>query len=435
MPKKTAATLAAFAAGALACLSAAALCPTMPARGQSAASAPVASPPAGEVRALWVVRDAMTSPAKIRNTVRLAQKHGFNTLFVQVRGRGDAFYDSRFEPRSEELRHTLRSFDPLALVLQEGHAAGLQVHAWLNTFFVWHQKRKPYSPLHIINQHPEWLVQDKRGRTTLTEKKDCEGAFLDPAIPAVRTHLKNVFLDVATRYAVDGLHFDYVRFPSEEYSFSPWDLATFRQAVLPTVSPALARHADARQASGSRLAWRYCFPREWRAWRQSTVTATVEGIAIEARRLRPELIVSAAVFPDYHIARDDKGQAWHAWLQAGILDAACPMSYNRSTAHVARQIREAVLHGGGRPIIAGVGAWQMPAKSAIAKAKAFRAVGAAGVNFFSYNGMTREGKTEAYLDKVGRSLFPARVAQPDWRRSTDTAVKKPSAPGATSAGG
>ena len=42
----------------------------------------------GEIRAMWVVRDSMTSPQKIKNAVALAKKYHFNTLFVQVRGRG-----------------------------------------------------------------------------------------------------------------------------------------------------------------------------------------------------------------------------------------------------------------------------------------------------------------------------------------------------------
>lgn len=376
---------------------------------------------AGEVRAMWVVRDAMTSPQRIRNAVALAKKYRFNTLFVQVRGRGDAFYESRFEPRSEELADQPRDFDPLALVVEEGHRAGLQVHAWMNTFLVWHKARRPYSALHIVNRHPEWRVQDRRGRATWTGRKDCEGAFLDPAYPGVREHTRNVFLDVAERYAVDGIHFDYVRFPGEDYSFSDYDLSAFRASLLPRLTPAQIAYVDTKRRN-NRLAWYYCFAPEWRAWRQSLVTQTVAEIATQARRLRPGIVVSAAVFPNYAVASQDKAQAWRDWLRDGLLDAASPMAYNRSTRLVGAQIRDAVQNASGRPIIAGVGAYQMPASSAIAKAQAFRGVGAAGLNFFSYNGMTHEGRTEAYLAKVSAALFPNVVARPDWRQSYATAA-------------
>ncbi|MBC8102113.1 MAG: family 10 glycosylhydrolase [Cytophagales bacterium] len=378
----------------------------------------------GEVRAMWVVRDSMTSPQKIRNAVALAKKHHFNTLFVQVRGRGDAFYHSRFEPRSEELTGTPREFDPLAVAVSEGHKAGLEVHAWKNTFLVWHKGRRPYSQQHVVNRHSEWLVQDRNEHITLTEKKDCEGAFLDPALPGVREHTKNVFLDVATRYDVDGIHFDYVRFPSDAYSFSRADLLAFRSWLIPQVSQNEIEYADAK-SRGNRMAWYHLYQNRWKEWRQSVVTQTVREIAEAAHLAKPRLIVSAAVFPNHSVASRDKGQLWHHWLQAGIIDAACPMTYNRSTGLVGKQIRAAVAASGGRPIIGGVGAWQMSAGSAIAKGQLYRALGAGGVNFFSYDGMTRYGRTEAYLAKISGSLFPSPALPPNWRRPATLSAAAP----------
>jgi uncharacterized lipoprotein YddW (UPF0748 family) len=152
------------------------------------------------------------------------------------------------------------------------------------------------------------------------------------------------------------------------------------------------------------------------------VTQTIQEIAQAAHQAKPQLIVSAAVFPNYEVASLDKGQAWHDWLQTGVIDAACPMSYNRSSDLVGRQIRDAVASSGGRPIIGGVGAWQMPANSAIAKGKLYREIGAGGINFFSYDGMTRYGRSEAYLSKISGTLFTTPALPPDWRRPTVTAV-------------
>ena len=239
---------------------------------------------------------------------------------------------------------------------------------------------------------------------------------------------------------MDGINFDYVRYPSPSYSFSPAALSEFREYLLPQVPAQASAYADGKMEQGNRLAWYYCFPREWREFRQSRVTETVREIAREARAARPGLIVSAAVFPDYGEASLHTGQAWRSWLQEGILDAACPMTYNRSTARVARQIEEAVAESGGRAIIAGVGAWQMSAASAIEKGRAFRRVGAAGVNFFSYGGMTKMGQSEAYLSKVGSALFSRQTTIPDWRRfdkfaKQDKGAQAPSSNSSTSTEG
>src|SRR5690606_11601612 len=84
-----------------------------------------------EVRALWVTRATLSSPEAIAQMVRDAKAGGFNTLIVQVRGRGDAYYRSGLEPRAEGIKGPA-TFDPLAEVLARAKRAGLAVHAWVN---------------------------------------------------------------------------------------------------------------------------------------------------------------------------------------------------------------------------------------------------------------------------------------------------------------
>src|SRR5438128_11290673 len=84
-----------------------------------------------EVRALWVVRTTLTSPAAIATMVDAAKSGGFNALIVQVRGRGDAYFQNGIEPRPSALA-SQPSFDPLAVTIARAHSAGLQVHAWIN---------------------------------------------------------------------------------------------------------------------------------------------------------------------------------------------------------------------------------------------------------------------------------------------------------------
>ena len=107
--------------------------------------AEVAQPTRPEARGMWVVRSSIASPEKIRNVVDTAKRFGYNILFVQVRGRADAYYNSTLEPRAEELSSQPASFDPLATIIQLAHAQGIQVHAWVNTDLVWSSAKKPLS--------------------------------------------------------------------------------------------------------------------------------------------------------------------------------------------------------------------------------------------------------------------------------------------------
>ena len=100
-----------------------------------------------EIRAIWVARWSICSPDSVRAVVDTARECGFNHLVVQVRGRGDAFYRSTLEPRSEMLSGQPSDFDPLALALSEGRRAGLRVHAWINANFTWESAQPPVSPM------------------------------------------------------------------------------------------------------------------------------------------------------------------------------------------------------------------------------------------------------------------------------------------------
>ena len=197
-------------------------------------------PVSNEVRALWVVRNTLTSPEKIHRMVESARAAGFNTLIVQVRGRGDAYYKSRWEPRAIELKDQPTTFDPLATTLAEAHARGLKVHAWLNTSLLANLDALPADPKHIYNRHPEWLAvprpvaaelytlspEDPRYRGRIVEwsranRAELEGVYTGPANPKVREHIYRIWMDVLEHYPVDGLHFDYVRLASPDFDYSP----------------------------------------------------------------------------------------------------------------------------------------------------------------------------------------------------------------------
>src|SRR5204862_832337 len=92
-------------------------------------SAPTRPP---EVRGLWVVRTALVSPEAVDRVVDGAIEGGITDLFVQVRGRGDAFYESRLVGRSDLLAQQPVGFDPLFRLIERSRPRGLRVHAWVN---------------------------------------------------------------------------------------------------------------------------------------------------------------------------------------------------------------------------------------------------------------------------------------------------------------
>src|SRR5687768_11871246 len=110
-------------------------------------------------KALWVVRDRITSAHAIDELLADATTRGIFDLVVQVRGRGDAYYRSDLEPRAAALADS--DFDPLGHLVRFAPAVGVRIHAWGNVFFVWSdpQGAVPTAPSHLVNRHPEWLLR------------------------------------------------------------------------------------------------------------------------------------------------------------------------------------------------------------------------------------------------------------------------------------
>jgi uncharacterized lipoprotein YddW (UPF0748 family) len=381
-----------------------------------------------EVRALWVVRTTLTSPEKIHQLVTSAADNGFNTLIVQIRGRGDAYYNSRVEPRAVELKDQPASFDPLALTLSEAHKRGLKVHAWINTNLLGNLDALPVDPSHVYNKHPEWLAvpkpvaaelyrmspRDPVYRQKIVEwskanRAELEGVYTGPANPKVRDHIYNIWMDVLKHYPVDGLHFDYVRFASPDFDYSRTSLEKFRKWLEPQLTSS-ERTQLKQTLKTNPLAAPEMFPPKFADFQRAQVTSLVERIYHAVKKRRPDVLVSAAVFANDENAYTRRFQDWRRWLQLGILDVACPMAYSTDTTVFQKQIEIAATtaHNANRQVWAGIGAYRIPPESAVEKITVARSLNAEGFILFSYDFTARPSELNpdgAYLERIRRAVF------------------------------
>ncbi len=356
-----------------------------------------------EVRALWVVRTSMVSPQSIERAVELAHRGGFNTLFVQVRGRGDAYYRSRYEPRAEPLAEQSESFDPLAHMLACAGEVGLKVHAWLNVFYIWNEPQPPQSKHHLFHRSPDWIARDRYNRYQMTTTSAVEGVYLCPSHSGVRAHLLKVFADVAQQYrTLSGIHLDYVRYPNADYCYCEGCRTRFVAWLQNRLPSHRARALRVRFKEP--LAWIRAFPSEWSLWRREQVNIFVRQLSQKLRALNPQLVLSAAVWAGYAHAYRNKFQDWRRWLQQDWLDTLVLMAYNPNTQVVLKQLREAKSLLKGRPLIGGIGAWLIPPQSTLSKIQAVRQLGLRGFSLFSYDALTEGGNRSDYLEALASKI-------------------------------
>lgn len=379
-----------------------------------------------EARALWVVRYTMASPAALRDSIKRAKENGFTDLIVQIRGRGDAFYDSKWEPRAEELRALPDDFDPLEMMIREAHAEGLRVHAWINAFVVANVGTLPNLPDHLIYQHPEWLMVPRQlarqlygmepkspeylaalTAYTRANRAVLEGLYASPAHPEVRQHLRNIWLDVLGKYDVDGLHFDYIRYPNFNFDFNRNSLDQFRAEVEAGLSEK-DKATLGRLAAGNPLIYATTFYERYAQFQRRQVTETVETIYHAVKARRPEVTVSAAVAADYAEGYRSRFQDWKTWVRRGILDVVCPMAYTPNTAVFSKQLAAAVSTVGPNAVWGGIGSWRQPVDGTLEKIKVARKLGAQGFILFSYDSAVQFSELNPqkdYLERVHEGLM------------------------------
>ena len=357
--------------------------------------------PNNELRALWVVRDALTSPESVERMIDFAVQTRTHLLFVQVRGRADTFYRSAIDPPASILEAPLADFDPLSYLVTLAHRNGIAVHAWINVFLVWSDMSKTPPSTHLVARHPEWLLTDASGvrmdrmASSKWKKAGVEGWFASPGSAAMRAHMARVVRELVSGYAIDGVHLDYIRYPNRIYSYDPEDRAAF--AVKWGVDPAETAQSDRAQLQrilgGTALALIDSLA-------SSARIANVDSMVVAIRVACGDKVLSAAVVADPNEARRDRGQDWGGWVHKGWVDFVVPMAYNFPPLELEHR---AVVYNrmlGRDRWLMGLGVFDGRDEYLAEAVAVLREVGITGFSIFSYNVLEREHYGVALMEEA-----------------------------------
>ena len=310
---------------------------------------------------------------------------GFNIILPNMLWGGLAHYESDILPRSAVVRE---HGDQIAQCVAAAKKYGLEVHVW----------KVNYNLSNAPKEFVEKLRSEKRLIVTSSGE---EHTWLCPSHPEnFKLELESM-LEVARKYEVDGLHFDYIRYPSAEYCYCDGCRQRFeKESGRPATNwPKDCKSGDRRE--------------EYQDFRCRQITRLVEAVHNEAKHLRPTLKISAAVFSSYPGCRRDVGQDWVAWVKAGYLDFLCPMDYTPSREKFQSLVESQLQFVAGRiPIYPGIGATAsrctLAPDEVLAQIGDARQLGAAGFTIFNYS----EKTAESIIPSIGLGAGKQRAALP-----------------------
>lgn len=277
-----------------------------------------------EARALWLDRGTIVdagSPDGLRAVIQRYAKAGFNVLLVETLNAGYPVYPSALLPQNP----LTKGWDPLAVAVEEGHRLGMDVHAWVWCFAAGNIRHNrvigtPDSDVGPILSKPELAGEALRNAWGGMVAPRQSEYWLSPASLKGRAFLIDVYKEVVTNYAVDGLQLDYIRYPFQHTASTMGYEAVGRQRFTQETGISIAADPG-HMSSLARKAWA--------AWKAQQVNNFVADVSRSLRPIRPGLVLSAAVFP---MARGSRilsiQQDWERWIENGWIDALSPMIYS-----------------------------------------------------------------------------------------------------------
>lgn len=249
----------------------------------------------------------LTSRERMDRLVDFTREMKADTLYVQIYRENKAWFPSKVGD-SGPYRGALAavSGDPFEYLIEKAHKAGIEVHAWVNLLSLGANAEAPL----LKKYGPDILTRSVAEKKSLEDYKIDSQFFLEPGDPRVREELVKMVEEILYAYpSLDGLQFDYIRYPDMHPAFgrTPVNEERYKKATGASV-------IDEKSES-------------WHDWQRGQVTGLLRQLSNVALAIRPDLVISTTGLVPYSRARLEAFQDWKFWVQSGLIEYVTLMAY------------------------------------------------------------------------------------------------------------
>lgn len=217
---------------------------------------------------------------------------------------------------------------------------GIEVHAWVENFYVGTSANMP-----VIKNHPDWIMYNDDGEF-VQRNEGGPYIFIDPANKQVCDALINYYKDLLTKNPdVKGLNLDYIRYPVSNREQDTGYTIAAMQGFADTKN---FTFTDAQKSDRKKMAnkFKQLFSSDYRSAQEATanyndwVKYRTDIISAYVKRIKTEVkdvhktMLSTAVFSSITESQNAKKQDWKRWFANGWIDIATPMAYYNASADV-----------------------------------------------------------------------------------------------------
>ncbi|KPL23308.1 MAG: hypothetical protein AMJ75_06335 [Phycisphaerae bacterium SM1_79] len=330
-----------------------------------------------EHRAFWCHSAFGVAGMTWDKAIKLLAENGFTAILPNMLWAGVAFYNSEVLPVAEAVKE---KGDQIDLCLTACRKYGIKCHIWKVNYNTGRATEKKFI-----------ARMKAKGRIQINYDGSTNERWLCPSHPDNQKLEIESMLEIARKYDIHGLHFDYIRYPGKEGCFCKGCRLRFEKSIGEKVNnwPSDLRNNES-------------LSEKWLDFRRLQITTVVAAIAQRAKKERADINISAAVFRNWPVDRNTVGQDWKVWCDRGYLDFVCPMDYTDSSSHFRNMIEQQLKWSGNVPCYPGIGLSVWSNSSDICKLieqiNITRRLGTGGFTIFNY-GPTQANEVLPLLGK------------------------------------
>lgn len=277
-----------------------------------------------ENRAMWY-RSSEKSDEQVRETLLKLKSLNVNALYLETWYDGNCIgfidVDGVGHPSVNG------DYDALEGFVRIGHELGIEIHCWVENFFVGYTSGNSYTS-EIARKYADKLLLDKKGRNYFYYHENASFVFLNPYDRECRDVVLSVYRKLVEKYDIDGIHLDYIRFPElnyidgvSDFGYNDDIIAGFREKTGITGDP----HGFAKNSAEQKA---------WIDFRCGIISSFVKEVRDEVLSIDPGLWISAATYPDVKSAHDNIFQDMSTWAKNGWIDELFSMTYSADNEYV-----------------------------------------------------------------------------------------------------
>lgn len=346
-----------------------------------------------EARTVWLRIPTNKSRSVVKKTVKDIYDLGFNTVCIE------ALFDSTtIMPMPEEsLFEQNPAFggeDMLKLYIDAFHEYGIEVHLWMSCYRVGYTG-SGNTLRSVGSKKPEWLNLDQNGKDTVYNEFG-NGYFLNPALPEVKEFLLDTYKYILENYAIDGFQLDYIRYPENSTVNYGYDEYT-KQKFIEKYGYGSVPTSSSQAGFG-----------EWCEFRAAFVTDLVRSVGALIKEIRPDVVFSCDVAPDYSSTKTKMCQDTVTWLKEALVDMIYPMAYG--TTDAVKKWTGITAESAGDDVYVVMGLRDNGAEIYREQITESFGMGADGTAFFAYNQFI-SGDYRGYIDTT---VFSKRAVSPTY---------------------